>query len=97
MTACVDGSAATVGPLVAYRWYHGDKVLAPENFVSSRTSDPARRDDGSIQSTRPCHTLRSHCSCRVSGKEAAGWTATGRINKRVDVSTIVRSVASYAS
>ena len=63
----------------------------------SRTSDPARRDDGSIQSTRPCHTLRSHCSCRVSGKEAAGWTATGRINNRVDVSTIVRSVASYAS
>ena len=22
------------GPLVAYRWHHGDKVLAPENFVS---------------------------------------------------------------
>ena len=34
MTACVDYSAATIGPLVAYRWYHGDKVLAPENFVS---------------------------------------------------------------
>jgi hypothetical protein len=34
MTACVDYSAATVGPLVAYRWQMGDKFLTPENFVS---------------------------------------------------------------
>ena len=35
MTACVDYSAATVeGPLVAYRWFHGDKLIKPENFAS---------------------------------------------------------------
>lgn len=34
MAACIDYSAATVGPLVAYRWHHGDTVLAPEHFVS---------------------------------------------------------------
>ena len=34
MTACVDYSAATVGPLVAYRWNHGDTDLVPDHFVS---------------------------------------------------------------
>jgi hypothetical protein len=34
VTACVDYSAGADGPLVAYRWQMGDKVLTPENFVS---------------------------------------------------------------
>ena len=31
--ACVDYSAGKGGPLVAYRWHHGDERLADDRFV----------------------------------------------------------------